>query len=91
MASKTGWCHSGLRRTGHYLDWGEPICGYDAQGLPGAVDVRSDAPADTCAKCERLVARHNGAPPHEHVWQDVRGLGPDSKRVCIRCAETAAW
>lgn len=79
----TGWAHAS-DRSGHYLDTGEPLCGYDPGTFYGEMDVREAPPLSACRRYTRIVAAAGGSPRHRHRWMDSGGFaGPE--RTCGGC------
>jgi hypothetical protein len=83
----TGWAHfAGQQRTGHYLDAGDPACGFRPNTLLGEMDLRADQPANACADCAQIVRKASGAPPHRHRWREVSSHNDGEQYVC-RCGD----
>ena len=80
-----GWAHSAAHRTGHYLDEGDPVCGFNPRTFLGDLDLRTIPPTEACPDCVALVERSGGSVRHRHRWLDASTFGGRSF-VC-RCGE----
>ena len=83
MLKHSGWAHAAGSRTGHYLDEGDPVCGYDPRTFWGEMDLKPEAPTDTCGACLTIVKRGGGSVPHSHRWVDASTL--DGEAHACRC------
>jgi hypothetical protein len=85
VVKNTGWAHSAGQRTGHYLDAGDPVCGYDPRTYLDELDLRADEAPGACADCKRIVKAAGGEPPHEHRWSVFHPMGGGSPKRSCRC------